>query len=357
MHTVKILGAGPAGLSAAINLAKNDYNVDIFEKNSDVGATVKKNLQGLENWSEKTDTIDEFKKMNIIPDFDFEPFYNLKITNNNEIWDFECERPAFYIVSRGQHDNSLDQALKKQAIDNGVNIMFDKTATGNEMDIIATGPDPEYKFAIGRGLTFKTEQDNIAVGLVNNYHAFKGYSYLLISNGCGCIATVLFEGFNDLNKYFRRTLNMFTGKFDLKMEDPSKITGNGSFSSQILKNKDKIYVGETAGLQDFLWGFGIKNAIKSGFIAANNIIEGKDCQDYYRSVENYFKPKLNAGIVNRFFWEKLGSNNYSYILNRISNAEDPVKYLRSVYNFNFLQKLDYPLASLYIKYRYPYLKI
>ena len=357
MQYVKILGAGPSGLSAAINLAKNDYEVDIFEKNKYVGGTVKNNLQGLENWSEKIDTIEEFKNMNIDSNFDFEPFKKLKITNNNEVWDFKCERPAFYIVSRGPHENSLDHALKTQALDNGVNIRFNETAAIDDVDIVATGPNPEYKFAVARGLTFKTEQDNIAVGLVNNYYAFKGYSYLLISNGCGCIATVLFEGFNDLNKYFKRTLNTFSGKFDLKMEEPSKFAGYGSFSAQIPKNKDKIYIGESAGLQDFLWGFGIKNAIKSGFIAANNIIEGKTCQDYYRTVEKYFKPKLNAGIVNRFFWEKLASNNYSYILNRISNAEDPVKYLRTIYNYNFLQKLAYPLASLYIKYRYPYLNI
>jgi protoporphyrinogen oxidase len=58
MQHVKILGAGPSGLSAAINLAKNDYKVDIFEKNKDVGGTVKKNLQGLENWSEKIDALE-----------------------------------------------------------------------------------------------------------------------------------------------------------------------------------------------------------------------------------------------------------------------------------------------------------
>ena len=34
MKTVKILGAGPSGLSAAINLSRDGYNVDIFERNS-----------------------------------------------------------------------------------------------------------------------------------------------------------------------------------------------------------------------------------------------------------------------------------------------------------------------------------
>jgi hypothetical protein len=41
----------------------------------------------------------------------------------------------------------------------------------------------------------KTEHENVAVGLVYNYHAFKGYSYLLVSNGFGLIATVLFNDF------------------------------------------------------------------------------------------------------------------------------------------------------------------
>jgi flavin-dependent dehydrogenase len=45
MKCVKILGASPAGLSAAINLSQNGYNVDIFERNLDVGSNIKGNLQ------------------------------------------------------------------------------------------------------------------------------------------------------------------------------------------------------------------------------------------------------------------------------------------------------------------------
>ena len=47
MEYVKILGAGPAGLSAAINLAIEGYSVDVFEQKFDVGTRVKRNLQGL----------------------------------------------------------------------------------------------------------------------------------------------------------------------------------------------------------------------------------------------------------------------------------------------------------------------
>ena len=357
MKNVKILGAGPAGLTAAINLAIEGYDVDVFEKNNDVGLGIKRNLQGLENWSDKLDVVEEFKKMKIHPNFDCEPFKDLKITNNTKNWDFSCQKPAFYLVKRGNDGNSLDQGLKKQALNNGVNIKFGDTAPIDEVDIVATGPDPKYKFAVGRGLTFKTDHENLAVGLVNNYHAFKGYSYLLVSNGCGCIATVLFENFSDLNKYFDRTINSFLGKYDLKMEDPNKFAGYGSFSNKISKNKNKIFVGETAGIQDLLWGFGIRNAVKSGYLAAKCIVDGNDCKDYYKSTEKYFKSKLNAGIVNRFLWEKFASSNYSFILNRIHNSKDPLKYLHSFHNFNLIQKLTYPVALFYMKYRYPNLEL
>lgn len=53
MKSIKILGAGISGLTAAINLAKAGYKVDVFEKNKDVGVRFGGDLQGLENWSER----------------------------------------------------------------------------------------------------------------------------------------------------------------------------------------------------------------------------------------------------------------------------------------------------------------
>jgi phytoene dehydrogenase-like protein len=45
MKKIKILGAGLSGLSAAINLAKAGYSVDIFDSNSDSGARFHGDLQ------------------------------------------------------------------------------------------------------------------------------------------------------------------------------------------------------------------------------------------------------------------------------------------------------------------------
>ncbi len=62
MKKIKILGAGLSGLTAAINLAKSGYTVDIYEKNKDVGMRFNGDIQGLENWSDKKDIIKELKE-------------------------------------------------------------------------------------------------------------------------------------------------------------------------------------------------------------------------------------------------------------------------------------------------------
>jgi 2-polyprenyl-6-methoxyphenol hydroxylase-like FAD-dependent oxidoreductase len=117
IENIKIAGAGPAGLTAAINLAKAEYQLDVFEKNYDTGVRFNGDLHGLENWSRKKDVIDELHDMNIkCTDFNYTGFKNLRISNGTKNWDFSCNRPAFYLVRRGNIEGSIDQGLKKNSI-------------------------------------------------------------------------------------------------------------------------------------------------------------------------------------------------------------------------------------------------
>src|SRR3972149_6425563 len=52
---IEIVGAGPSGLVAAINLARAGYTVRVYEEKSDVGHRFHGDYQGLENWSTKED--------------------------------------------------------------------------------------------------------------------------------------------------------------------------------------------------------------------------------------------------------------------------------------------------------------
>lgn len=355
MEKVQISGAGPAGLSSGINLAKAGYEVDIFEKRSEVGSRFHGDFQGLENWSDNEDALELFKEMNIDINFKYNPFKELKIVNKSKIWDFKCNRPAFYLVKRGSKEKTLDQALKNQAMDLGVNIHFKETIPENEADIVATGPIKSEICAAAKGITFETSTPNLAAGLVNNKAAINGYSYLLIADGQGCMTTVLFHDFKNANSYFEETKRIFNDKFNLDLKEVKYMGGIGSFSTKNVFRKGKtLYVGEAAGIQDFLWGFGIKSAVTSGYLAARSIING---ENYEKSAESYFKGKIRASLVNRYLWEKIDFMDYSFMVNRIHEAKDSLKFLNYFYNTNFIHKMIYPFAKSYLQRKYKYLRL
>jgi flavin-dependent dehydrogenase len=55
------------------------------------------------------------------------------------------------------------------------------------------------------------------------------------------------------------------------------MAGYGGFFNKNIFRQDKTsYVGEAASLQDLFWGFGMRNTITSGFLAAQSIINGTD---------------------------------------------------------------------------------
>ncbi|HTX61376.1 MAG TPA: NAD(P)/FAD-dependent oxidoreductase [Methanobacterium sp.] len=356
MEDVKILGAGPAGLSAAINLAKEGYLVEVFEKNSDVGGRFHGEFQGLENWSNKKDTLLILKDMNIsVKNFKYYPFRDLTISNIDKKWDFKCNKPAFYLIKRGSVQESLDNGLKNQALNNGVDIHFEKTLNVKNADIIATGPNSKQRFAVAQGIFFQTDLKDMVLCILNDKAALKGYSYLLVADGNATMSTVLFDQFKYLKRCFQETRKIYEQILDLEIKNPQKIGGVGSFSTKnMYTEKGKLYTGEAAGLQDLLWGFGIKTAIESGYIAAKSIINGSS---YEKAAEKCFNYKLKASVVNRYLWEKFATNNYSLILNQIHKSSDHLKYLNHLHKFNILQKILYPFASRYMKNRYRNLKL
>jgi Dehydrogenases (flavoproteins) len=353
MKMISILGSGPAGLSAAINLAREGFQITVYERNHDVGQRFNGDFQGLENWTVKEDVLGSFKKMNIKQSYDYVPFKRFTLSTEDRFWNFHLDRPAFYLVKRGDMDGSLDYGLKEQALDLGVNIYFDETIPEEEANIIATGPIAREKFAAARGVVFETDMDDTVIAMVNDNLAFKGYSYLLVNGGCGTISTVLFHDFHLLNTCFHNTVKIFRELTDFNWTNIHHSGGIGSFSNENnFERGGRLYVGEAAGIQDLLWGFGIRSAVTSGFIAAKALINDEDFQEM---AEIEFRNKMKSSMVNRFLWELNG--NYSWIVDRIYGKNDPLGYVGSFHKFNWMQRLLYPLARFSMKRRYDNLKL
>lgn len=349
MDRVRILGAGLSGLSAAINLAIEGYDVHVYERNKDVGQRFFGDLQGLENWSEKEDILHEFKQMNIDINFKTHPFNKMSALNSNKISKINTIRPLFYLVKRGNMPESMDLGLKQQAIDAGVNFHFNTTSI-EKPDIIATGPISKNVVGVVKGITFKTDLEDTAAVLFGDEAAYRGYAYLLVTNGYGCMSTVLLDNLERVNPCFKRTKEIFSSIYNFHIDDSKRCGGVGCFTIDGILQKDgSLITGEAAGLQDLFLGFGMRYAISSGYYAAQCIINGGDYEEMVRSK---YKNKLKAGIVNRYLFEKASRNDYSLIVNNFSWI---VKNFSSIYNYNLIQKLLYPLALNHMKNRYNWL--
>src|SRR3546814_11054209 len=70
---VTVVGAGPAGLACAIALARAGRHVVVREWHRDVGARFHGDFQGLENWSDERDALDELAAAGIQATFEHHP--------------------------------------------------------------------------------------------------------------------------------------------------------------------------------------------------------------------------------------------------------------------------------------------
>ena len=191
--------------------------------------------------------------------------------------------------------------------------------------------------------------EDTAAAILDDTLAPKGYTYLLVHRGKATMATCMFRDFKNEREYFERTVATFKNVFPkLNITDAKEFGGYGNFffDKPVFEN-GKYYIGEAAGLQDCLWGFGMRYAMTSGYLAAKALIENKD---YEALVRDNLIPMQKASLVNRFIFELLGNNGYRYCINYLAGG-NAMKKVKKQYNPSFLKNLIYPIASWKYKSR------
>lgn len=345
-ETVQIAGAGPAGLAAAITLAKQGVAVQVHEARNEVGFRFHGDFQGLENWTTEQDVLQWMQENGLTTEFEMLPGRQGTIFDDRgKPYEVSSQKPFFYMLERGPGAGSLDTALLNQARELGVEVIFNSRIKHIEgSGVLAIGPKAADAIAVG--YHFETDMDNGFWAICDDNLAPKGYAYLLVMNGRGTVKSCMFSGFKQEQLYVKRTVAAFERLVGLKMINPQPHGGVGNFHIPLTAiHGGHPIVGEQAGFQDTLWGFGMRHAMASGILAAQSIMAGSNYNDLWKKA---LSDQLKASIVNRAIFGLLGNRGYRLFLHLLSNSSDPRFSLFKHYGLSRLKRLLLPWA----KWRY-----
>jgi flavin-dependent dehydrogenase len=185
---------------------------------------------------------------------------------------------------------------------------------------------------LAKGIKFTTQRPDAYHMALGSDIAKGFYSYLLIKDGEGTIATVFDnKSVHDSESFLRNTIDYFSEYIDPEdIGSGNKFGGYGYFElRESMYNEDgAMLLGEAGGLQDYLWGFGMRYALQSASLAARSIMTGES-YDYLIKANLY--QKLKHSKRNRKLFEMLGPLAYPLAYHLFKRSKDLLKLLYKVY--------------------------
>jgi len=341
---VAIVGGGLSGLAAALAVARRGGRAHVFERRREIGERFHGDFQGLENWSSEGDVLEELASFGIEPTFEHTAFRECVFFDpNGREHVCRSSTPLWYLVRRGTEHGTLDQSLKAQALAQGVDIECGQTVEHlPQGGIVAHGP--RRVDAIAVGYVFPTDRSDAAFGAVSDDLAPGGYAYLLICRGRATLATCMFDDFHNDKQYLARTVQFFERAVGITPRDARPFGGFGNMSATPTVRRGRLLLaGEAAGLQDALFGFGMRYALASGYLAGHAFVDA-DLSEYEATYRRRFRPQIQAAAVNRYFYQRAGATGYRTLVEHLCDAPDPRAWLRRYYNSRWWTPLMYPLA-------------
>ncbi len=345
---IHILGAGLSGLAAATLLARSGREVHVHELRKDSGARFDGDFQGIENWTGDIDFFDELEEWGFDnKEFKSDSFGIIDLIHPDDaITNPKTDGVAFRVIERGTANHTIDQGFKRMAINSGATIHYDTKRSPEECQIVAAGPRESSAVAFGE--IFETNHENIVAFQLNDKLAPGAYSYLIIIDGIGLICTCLWRKQRNSGRYLDETIAWYEENYSLDRRPIKRVGGKGDFGIPTkYVHEGRYYVGEAGGLQDFMWGFGMRYAITSGVLAAKAIMG--EC-DYEKEVRKRLVPLVKASAINRFLMNRVGDRGFKMVANQWMRDQkrkgDGLKFMQWLYKPGLVRKALWPIVKM-----------
>jgi len=279
--TVRIAGAGLAGLVAATTAARAGESVEVFEAKRDLLPSTGAHTEALRNY-EAMDAVEELRAYG----FRLRPFAEVQTAiRKSAHYENVLHGKSYYLFMRGRQPYTVDQQLFNEATDLGVEFHFG-TRAPSRVDIVATGPPRGTFNMLAAGFTFSANGSNLdpntVVALLDNTVAPGGY--LAITPGLE-YHSIYSGSWTDLE--YERVLATAKRGFELPWVREilgssrwvGKIHGTAYYSPDPIATSVRDgarYVGEAGGFQDAVAAYGFRYAVITGALSAQSVVEGTD---------------------------------------------------------------------------------
>ncbi|MEO8380632.1 MAG: NAD(P)-binding protein [Acidobacteriota bacterium] len=342
MKAIRIAGAGPSGLAAAIALARAGRAVEVHESKKDVGVRFIGDLQIIEGSSETEPVLDFLERIGVELNFWHRPATSATFFDHrNAARTIRSETPFGYFIRRGAEPDTLDRGLLAQAQHLGVTVLFESRLQPADADIVATGPaTPD---GLAREMTWHTTDSERVDVFFNHRLAPGGYSYMFILEGLATFGCAIVADFKKIDEYFEHSLHAAQSAHPFTIPAETR-TGYSYMNFHIKSTATKDgarFVGEAAGFQDYLFGLGIRYALTSGWLAARSILEERDFDELWM---RELGPKQETSLVNRFLYEAGGNTGLSMFVRQAGRARNFNDYLRAWHRRTWWKSLLAPVV-------------
>lgn len=324
MAKIQIVGAGLSGLVAAIDLAREGYEVTVLEGHSGIGG-----LKGVHPSAHSTpinvEAVSRYVGIDLAPSF--KPILDFRLGVLNSL--YRCRTDTLYCVERSDRPTSIDTQLYEECLRLGVTFSFG-TMVENPFDlppdtIIATGLHPEMFEALAvpyeRVYSFwmyaerdpadfgslKAGFEQLLVGYLDNYT--NDYFYVTAVNDLWYALLFSRKPLGKANLADCRA--KVQDRLGVELKGWKFLTGcvpTRSIRNPRLFLGDKILTGSLSGTMDPFYLFGIHGALVSGKIAALAVRDPEGAQREFRRVNRFYVPTL----IQRRIYERNFLRNYMF---------------------------------------------